>query len=273
MALYALTMNPKKSSPEDLAWAEEAADLTAEGFSAESRWSVGSRKQGIRPGDRAFMLRQEVDRGLVGFGTFVSGIEPDIHWSDPNRTANYAYVEWHMFLQPSDRLRIETLKKDLPSINWDFGFQASGNEIPAASAAKVVARWERHLRGLGLSAGDQPEEVPQSFREGDRTEVVVNRYERNPRARSECLRLKGYRCRGCELQMDEVYGNLGKDFIHVHHITDLASVGEGYEVDPEHDMVPLCPNCHAMIHRGTATARPVAELRRIIASARKRHGV
>ena len=150
MALYALTMNPKKSSQEDLEWADEAADLTAQGWTTTDRWSVGSRRGGIRPGDRAVMLRQEVERGLVGVGVFVSGVFQDAHWLDPARKANYADVEWRLFLRPVDRLRIEDLQRDVPSVNWNFGFQSSGNEIVSSDALRVMALWAAHLARLGL---------------------------------------------------------------------------------------------------------------------------
>ncbi|WP_309603585.1 HNH endonuclease [Klebsiella pneumoniae] len=50
---------------------------------------------------------------------------------------------------------------------------------------------------------------------------------------------------------EKVYGEHGKGFIHVHHIKPLHTVGDNYVVNPIEDMVPLCPNCHAMIHRGS----------------------
>jgi 5-methylcytosine-specific restriction enzyme A len=38
-------------------------------------------------------------------------------------------------------------------------------------------------------------------------------------------------------------------FIHVHHLTPLSSLGTDYEVDPIRDLRPVCPNCHAVLHR------------------------
>jgi 5-methylcytosine-specific restriction protein A len=48
-----------------------------------------------------------------------------------------------------------------------------------------------------------------------------------------------------------VYGALGKDFIHVHHLVPVTSLRGEREVDPVADLVPVCPNCHAMIHQVT----------------------
>lgn len=64
---------------------------------------------------------------------------------------------------------------------------------------------------------------------------------------------------------EKTYGEHGMGFIHVHHLRPLSSLGEGYLVDPETDMVPLCPNCHAMVHRGNeAMPLSLEALRRLI---------
>ncbi|WP_373195833.1 HNH endonuclease [Enterococcus faecium] len=46
-----------------------------------------------------------------------------------------------------------------------------------------------------------------------------------------------------------MYGEIGKEYIHVHHEKELSMIDESYEVAPIEDMKPVCPNCHAMIHR------------------------
>lgn len=53
----------------------------------------------------------------------------------------------------------------------------------------------------------------------------------------------------CDLDFGESYGPDGTGFIHVHHIEPLAGSGGERSVDPATDLVPVCPNCHAMLHR------------------------
>lgn len=86
--------------------------------------------------------------------------------------------------------------------------------------------------------------------EGIKEQVVVNKYERNPKARQICVNYYGYNCKVCDLNFEKEYGDIGKDFIHVHHIVPLSEIGEEYKIDPIKDLRPVCPNCHAMIHRG-----------------------
>jgi hypothetical protein len=81
--------------------------------------------------------------------------------------------------------------------------------------------------------------------------VTINRYERSKLARDICLAVSGYRCTVCKFDFEERYGDLGKQFIHVHHLTPLSTRETGARTDPKKDLIPLCPNCHAMIHRAT----------------------
>jgi hypothetical protein len=83
--------------------------------------------------------------------------------------------------------------------------------------------------------------------EGARVEVRQTRVERDPVARASCLKHYGYSCTVCQIDFGKRYGPIGHGFIHVHHLTPLAQ-GER-QVDPIEDLRPLCPNCHAMVHR------------------------
>lgn len=92
-------------------------------------------------------------------------------------------------------------------------------------------------------------------------------YERNPKARRKCIEHHGTQCKVCGFDFFSSYGALGLGFIHVHHKEDVAIRGEGI-VNPEKDMIPVCPNCHAMLHRNATPARTWQDLKRIMASVR-----
>jgi 5-methylcytosine-specific restriction protein A len=97
-----------------------------------------------------------------------------------------------------------------------------------------------------------PDEIiaPGRFFEGASRQVSVNVYERNQHARQQCIEHYGCRCSVCGFDFQAVYGELGSGFIHVHHLKQLSEVTEEYEIDPVADLRPICPNCHAMVHRG-----------------------
>lgn len=95
---------------------------------------------------------------------------------------------------------------------------------------------------------DYPEEDADLY-EGALMKVMANKYERNQKARRKCVELKGYRCAVCGFDFVEHYGEIGKGFIHVHHLIPISSIGKEYKLDPVEDLVPVCPNCHYMLHR------------------------
>ena len=109
------------------------------------------------------------------------------------------------------------------------------------------------------------EEVPDSiaYAEGAVQRVLINAYERDPRAREACLRHYGTSCVVCTFNFGKVYGLVAEGFVHVHHLVPLASVGRNYQVDPIADLRPVCPNCHAVLHLGKKP-QTIEELRAVI---------
>lgn len=85
--------------------------------------------------------------------------------------------------------------------------------------------------------------------EGSSYQVLLTGYERNLDARSDCLREHGHQCVACKFDFEEQFGDIGKGFIHVHHLTRMADRPKPYVIDGKSELVPVCPNCHAMIHR------------------------
>lgn len=105
------------------------------------------------------------------------------------------------------------------------------------------------------SEGQSPEEIyaeelseDQEFAEGSKKKITVNAYERDPKARTACLKKHGYSCQVCGMKFQELYGDIGEGFIHVHHKKPLACRRHDYRVNPTIDLAPVCPNCHAMLH-------------------------
>ena len=239
----------------------QAIQVTAAGQSWHDDWTVSVRTGGINPTDRAFLYRQYQDRGLVASGTFTSGVYTGPHWDGSGRQARYAQLDWDTVLAGEDRLPVEELKAEVPEVKWDH-IQGSGIAVPPAAVPKLHEMWVRHTSTLVFRSPDEPRGADgQAFPEGALSRVEVNRYERDPRARKACLNHWGHRCAVCGLSFEERYGPLGQDFIHVHHLLELSKVPPGYQVDPVNDLRPVCPNCHAMMHRATGPALSIDELR------------
>ncbi len=99
--------------------------------------------------------------------------------------------------------------------------------------------------------------------EGAVKSVVINKFERNPLARRLCIEHYGAVCNACGFDFYNFYGEIGKGFIHVHHIVPLSKIGKEYVLDPIKDLIPVCPNCHSIIHRGKELVS-VEELKSLI---------
>ena len=121
---------------------------------------------------------------------------------------------------------------------------------------------------LPLEEPDQPEAEVAGLPEGAVKRVEVNRYERSRLNRAACIAARGAACAVCNFDFEQVYGPLGAGFIHVHHVTPVSQLGPGYRIDPVRDLVPVCPNCHAMLHREVPPLSAV-QLREVMAEQRQ----
>ena len=72
-------------------------------------------------------------------------------------------------------------------------------------------------------------------------------YERKIENRLICLNTKGYNCYVCGFNFNKKFGELGKEFIHVHHVLPASKINSDF--NPLEDLIPVCPNCHSMLHK------------------------
>jgi 5-methylcytosine-specific restriction protein A len=267
MTTYLLTWNPTRWH-----WNEDdfnrCVQETARGKPVAMRWSCGNTKR-IVAGDRVFLLRQGVDRGMIASGHATSASYYDAHWDEArDDQALYVDVRGDVVLAVEDVLPIETLQTTVRGVRWN-NIYASGIRVSENAADALEQLWAEHLISLGRRSSlgglllAEEVDTPERFVEGATCIISVNAYERNAVARSKCVEHYGATCVVCGFNFEAVYGELGKDFIHVHHLRDLASIGEEYEVDPVADLRPVCPNCHAMLHRKTPPLT-VGELHAIV---------
>jgi len=115
-----------------------------------------------------------------------------------------------------------------------------------------------------------PEEIDVSagpYIEGATRQLTINAYERNAAARTKCIQHHGAICTICEFSFGDAYGQIAADYIHVHHVKPLSEIKTSYKIDPIKDLIPVCPNCHAVIHLGGVT-RPVDEVKILVGSSR-----
>lgn len=219
------------------------------------RWSCISHTK-VKPGDRAFLVKVGTKpRGIIGSGYVVSEPFLSPHWGDKDKDVYRVFIEFDV-LQHHEKDPILTLDKlktgELKSQTWTP--QSSGISIKSELIDELEAVWFDFLKSNEVSSAPfSPNnvDVKTSYKEGTSSQVIQTRYERNPHARKACIEHYGYSCAVCTFDFEKTYGALGKEFVHVHHLTQVALVGKPYEIDPIEDLRPVCPNCHAMLHKRT----------------------
>jgi 5-methylcytosine-specific restriction enzyme A len=147
------------------------------------------------------------------------------------------------------------------------------DHCPESSNFKGLALFRRVKRGLyELIASETedpvefvfPEEVDsRDLVEGAAKRVTVNAYERNSKAREECIAAHKAKCCVCKFDFGVAYGPEFTGFIHVHHLRAISEIGGEYIVDPIRDLCPVCPNCHAIIHYGRRV-RSIEEVKQLL---------
>jgi 5-methylcytosine-specific restriction protein A len=192
-----------------------------------------------------------------------TGHDYDNHWEGPTR------LRWRGKTQSTESGRqILAMTGNNQPV---YLFHRSDNKADFTFAGKVRALDVRPSRPVEVLWEVTPRDVPiaeevlgtKQFAEGAVRRITVNAYERDRGARDECVRHYGALCAACDFQFEEKYGEIGRAFIHVHHLNKIAGVGEQYFVDPIRDLRPVCPNCHAMLHTEDPPMR-IEKLRSII---------
>jgi putative restriction endonuclease len=181
---------------------------------------------------------------------------------------NYRSFEHAVPLRdPADNTLFEVIPESRESNYWRDGVRACSQAV-----------FDRILQLSGLHAAAD-EVVPvetNDDRQGsaDAYETVIEdgtgrrvygtRYERNPRLRARALQLHGTSCKGCGFNFEEMYGEQGHGYIHVHHLNPISETGGLLAVNPQTDMTVLCANCHSMVHRYPKKMLSLDELQALI---------
>ncbi len=135
---------------------------------------------------------------------------------------------------------------------WDLffnGWEEGAKFVWQLRPELVEALVATDLTGDEIYPDELPTENIEQLFEGIKRIVIVNSYERNSKARQLCVKHWKAICVVCNFDFEKTYGEIGKGFIHVHHLTPISQIGKSYQIDPINDLIPVCPNCHSMLHR------------------------
>lgn len=155
---------------------------------------------------------------------------------------------------------VDILNDKMWPVEWkNFKFRMSRSpvfpETEKEDVTHIISEWTGIVCGMFLSLLNIIKIDDDNF-EKKVKRVEVNRYERNPLNREICLEVNGYDCKICGFNFEKVYGEIGREFIHVHHIVPVSETGGELNIDPVKDLIPVCPNCHAMLHSTVPPLKP-----------------
>lgn len=267
MNTYLFTWNPKQWQWKDLAL---RANENASGRIVSERWSCHANSKRIRKGDRAFLIRLgEEPKGIIASGWVTSEAKLGIHWNqdkaDRGEQTFFADCEWERLLNPlvDAPLTLSRLKNGkLSAMRWTP--QSSGVLIPAEIAEELERAWAEHIGTSSLGSVFVDDEI--SAFEGREKIAMIRHRKREQKLRGAKLKQAREKNQGrlicevpgCGFDFEKVYGELGKNFAHVHHLKPIADRNSP-SLTSLHDLAIVCANCHAMIHKG-GKCRPLGDL-------------
>lgn len=132
----------------------------------------------------------------------------------------------------------------------------------------ALMHFSKFIQGtFAINSFIYPEEIDTNqLSEGCKKVITINTHERNTLARKKCIEHYGAICAVCGFNFSEKYGNAFTGIIHVHHIKPLSEISEEYVIDPIKDLIPVCPNCHLIIHNKFDGIYTIDEVRKMLTS-------
>ncbi|MGP9705860.1 HNH endonuclease, partial [Psychrobacter sp. AOP31-E1-50] len=150
---------------------------------------------------------------------------------------------------------------------WRDGVRAIDEETYHLISSKATPNKvsEQKTAYISDKTGGDFQDSLESFSEGEKSKRYVTTYERNPKYRKQAIAIHGNSCAACGFNFGNFYGEYAEGFIHVHHIIPVSEFDTPKDIDPETDLIPLCANCHSVVHRKKDKTLSILEIKNLIA--------
>ena len=147
---------------------------------------------------------------------------------------------------------------------WRGGVRVISEEVYeriTSTATKVIP--QKRINKDGLNDLDAS---LVSGEEGKKKLRYITTYERRPELREAAIAIHGLNCSVCDFNFGAFYGDYAEGYIHIHHLTPVSELPKPSQINPQTDLVPVCANCHSIIHRKKNRTLSINELRVMIKS-------
>jgi len=244
----------------------------------KGNWSVRQNDKEIGKGDIVLFWISGKNRGIYSIAEILDKpklieVDPTLPWvttkSSKEKNPKEIMVDYGGLrkLEPqileSELIKIPELSNLLINLT-KFPFRLRTN-FPVSEA-----EWNILSKVIEKRTQKKSDEIlngPEYFTEGKEKEIIQTIYERNPKLREMAIKIHGTTCSACGFNFAKKYGKLGEGYIEIHHLVPQSEhkiKGES-EINPETDLMPLCSNCHRMIHKSEKMLS-IEELKKIVKS-------
>ena len=150
------------------------------------------------------------------------------------------------------------------SLRYYLDYRAQKESIDWLPLYNAIKREQEKQQKDAKKKAEKIQRSKEEFTEGNVVESHYDRRERDHNARMVCIEHYGCKCAICGFDFEAKYGEVGKEFIEVHHIVPISSIEGEHDVDPITDLIPVCSNCHSMLHRRRPQPYSPSEVKEMI---------
>lgn len=217
-------------------------------------WSCGNTKR-ITIGDMFLLMKLGVEpKGIIGCG-YITSVPYELpHWDVVKAGDGKTTLRTDLLFKSLVETPIVTLAElndKFPQYNWTP--QTSGLSIPEEIFNEL---YEYIQSNNSFKFTTITLEEILKYSDGKPKVLTYKTYDRNVAARQKCLEYYGYDCTVCGFNFSDRYGDIGRNYIEVHHLKPIADIAMEHEIEPIKDLRPVCANCHRMLHK----RRPVLSI-------------
>lgn len=219
-------------------------------------WNLG-RVRSIENGDHVFIYESKTTKKIILRAKVVN------NYVTTNYIDDSAYI-----------LSDQKLSRLGPWMELEFEFEifadlslsklkSQGLKGSMQGMRRMPTQISSYINGI-LDSQSNESNLNTSFSDGKKIKIYTTKYERNLKNRAAAIKYHGLSCEVCGFNFSNVYGDLGEDFIEVHHLRPVSTLEVPKNIDPVEDLAVLCSNCHRMIHRkisGRTTILSIQELK------------
>jgi hypothetical protein len=134
-------------------------------------------------------------------------------------------------------------------VNWVGSIDSSVASLATSLLALALSLIPLKETPLASTEADASEVGSDTYAvEGRKYQGIYTRYERSRSNRAIAIVVHGTTCAVCGFNFEQAYGETGAGYVEIHHRIPVHLMFEERVVDPIEELVPLCSNCHRMVH-------------------------